>query len=285
MNINLQKFTLSTLTFSLVTTLFVGGFSESASARRGGGSSWGTSANLPSLTFNIFLEEEDGTPIEDKFAENKNVGVFENAIEIINDLDAEFPQPLTQIRKEDDLENGATLKGFIDTLGTETFTFDNGTPASLSAELNGSKITYQIFIGDDYKNPDKFLKFAPVDVSSRSKKDIMALVNDLKSILNDGKKGKYDVTGENNFKPEEVGVLGKAIGLSLRFQQEENNDPNVGDFIEIKKIDPTTKVPGVTPRLCVLPLGGQQGGVLQSQQLIFSDRFGDCSVIFPLNND
>lgn len=249
MRINLQRFTLSTLTFSLATTLAVGGFSESANAQRTPGGSYGSSQNLPALNFNFFLKNEDGTDITDAENDN-NLGVFKNAIEIINIPGSDT---LTRVRPSE-LENDAVLKGVENNfLNMEEFTFDNGTVASLSAEFNDDEdeITYQIFLGD-YNNPDQFLKFAPINISSRLD-DKVNLVNNLEFIFDDGKEGTYNVTGQNNFKPEEVGVLGKAIGQSLIFQEEENPKEEPTDFLKITKFDSppstSTSIPEPTTTL------------------------------------
>ncbi|MEM7556908.1 MAG: hypothetical protein AAF378_23005 [Cyanobacteria bacterium P01_A01_bin.84] len=280
MRINLQRFTLSTLTFSLATTLAVGSFSESASARNPG-SGYGSSQNLPALNFEVFLENEDGTAITDT-ENDTNLGVFKNAIEIINIPDSDI---LTNV-PEGALEknSGATIEGFPDPFGTQTFKFDNDrTPANLSAELTESDdkklITYRIFLDndDDYKQPDQFLKFAPVDVSSRSESDIKNLVNSLGFILDDSKEGRYDVTGLNNFKPEEVGVLGKAIGLSLRYSEEDNaddpNDPDEfkddTDFLKITKFappSPSTSIPEPTTTLASIFALGFAGKFLRKSK-------------------
>ncbi|MCJ8280853.1 MAG: hypothetical protein MJK14_13445 [Rivularia sp. ALOHA_DT_140] len=279
MRINLQKFGLSTLTFSLATTLAVAGFSESANAQtRGGGSGYGTSPNVPALNFDVFLEDEKGEFIEDEFKKNDNLGVFKNAIEIINIPGSDI---LTIVRKVDlEKNSGATLKGSFDSFGDPRFTFDNDrTPASFSAELTELDqkkfITYQIFRDnddqlddDDYKNPDQFLKFAPVDVSSRSENDINNLVNNLGFILDDGKEGTYDVISQNNLvgKPQ-VGVLGKAIDLSLDFQGEEDPD-NFKDFLQIKKFapQPSTSIPEPTTTLASIFVLGFAGKFLRKSK-------------------
>ncbi|MDY6896486.1 MAG: hypothetical protein SWZ49_00180 [Cyanobacteriota bacterium] len=275
MRINLQRFAFSTLTFSLATTLAVGGFSESANARNPSGG-LGTSPNVPALNFEIFLENEDGTAITDAKDDDDNLGVFKNAIEIINDSELGELGIFTQV----------TPSGVDEGLGAEVAGFNNfkngiRTSASLSAELNGNEITYQIFLGDNYESPSQFLKFAPVPVSSDN--DIIALVNDLQFILDDGKEGKYDVISPNNLvdKPE-VGVLGRAIDLSLNFQEEGefkfefeealkngkneeeareiatkkvkdllNNFPEKDDFLKITKFapQPSTSIPEPTTTL------------------------------------
>ena len=259
MKVSLQKFTLSTLTLSLATALAVTGFSESANAQRKGGR-YGTSANIPSLNFDVFLEKEDGTPITDD-EDDVNLGVFKNAIEIINDGD----QILTNVFTNGlELNSGAAVAGFDN--------FEDGKfLANFSAELNNdNKIIYQIFFGDDYKKPKQFLKFAPVDVpfnvSSRPDDIENPLVNDLEFILNDSKEGTFDVTGSNNLVDEpKVGVLGKAIDLSIEFQGEDPDNLVDNDFLKIQKFDspPSTSIPEPTTTLATLFALGCAGKFLR----------------------
>ena len=280
MRINLQKFAFSTLTFSLATTLAVAAFSESANAQRNPSGSYGTSVNLPALNFDVFLVDDNGKTITDA-EDDGNLGVFKNAIEIIDD-DNDL---LTNVFTVEPAEvNGNIFDGLL-----------NGRAlANFSAELTESDekkfITYQIFRDnddqlddDDYKNPDQFLKFAPVDVSSRSESDIKNLVNNLGFILDDGKEGKYDVILPNDLEPSQIGVLGRAIDLSLNFQaedlfknEEDKEDPELikkakgrDDFLQIKKFappKPSTSIPEPTTTLASIFALGFAGKFLRKSK-------------------
>lgn len=261
MRINLQRFTLSTLTFSLATTLAVTGFSESASARNPGGN-WGTSPNAPVLNFDVFLVNEDGSDIEEKdeFKPNTNLGVFENAIEIINTPDSD-PQILTQLF-DGDSENAGLVNGAVISENADIFdgSLNGRAVANLSAELIGNEITYQIYQGD-YDRPTQFLKFAPVDISSRQD-DKDNLVNNLEFILNDGQEGEYDVTALD---AQPVGILGRAIDKSIKFLAEEPNS-GVNGTLTIKKFappSPSTSIPEPTTTLASIFALGFAGKFLR----------------------
>lgn len=205
MRINLQKFTLSTLTFSLATTLAVGGFSESASARRG--AQYDDSSNLPVLEFNAFYEKEGSTDqIPDKFPDDTSIGVFENAITILN--------------RDFELDDKNNVENILGETEVEGFFIGNNpiepTKANLSASLDEAtdEITYQIYLGDakNYENPKDFLKFTPVKVSPDSQD---AFVNNIKSILDDSIPNTYGIFEGQEGDFSKSGVLGVAVNSSL----------------------------------------------------------------------
>ncbi|MEL7245766.1 MAG: hypothetical protein AAGM40_26045 [Cyanobacteria bacterium J06573_2] len=226
MRINLQKFGLSTLTFSLATTLAVAGFSESANAQlRSGGASYEKSNNQPRLDFNAFFKNIDGSLIEDKDNDlNNNVGIFENAIEVTatNSL-----PPDSNLIKEGTKIFGETFNK-IGLEGNDSLVFN------LSAKRLGENlIEYQIYKNDNddifkIENPDLGIKFAPVEVSSFNSD--LDLVNSIKDIIESSNSGNYEIDIENDDNIEDsdfvdgdftnqeaAGVLGLAINKSLKF--------------------------------------------------------------------
>ena len=243
MRINLQRFALSTLTFSLATTLAVAGFSESASARRG--KEFDDSNNVPVLEFNAFYEKEGSTDqIPDTVPDDDNIGVLENAITI---LKADF----VDFEPEDGTKT--EIKDFFD-----DDLFEGEEKANLSASLNDNEITYQIYLGDatKYKNPENFLRFTPVAVSPDSQD---AFVNNIKSILDESIPGDYKDEDEDDFSG--LGVLGLAIKSSLS-----------PDFTDLKVTQlgappsPSTSIPEPTTTLASIFALGFAGKFLRKSK-------------------
>ncbi|KST65678.1 hypothetical protein BC008_22115 [Mastigocoleus testarum BC008] len=230
--------------FSLITTSAIGNFTESANAARKG-KTYNKSKNLPALQFEAIFERDDNTKIKDNFLNNDNIGIFENAITV---FESNF-----DIKNEPGrLINGSQVGGELDTLGLSS----SGFKANLSAVLNNDEITYQIYFGDanNYQNPESFLRFTPIKVSSDLRYDF---VNDIKSILNDSIPGIYEINEvDKTFTKSGSGILGLAINSSIKFlSADESDDLNGGtgfgngaDDLEIKQIgsQTSTEVPEPT---------------------------------------
>ena len=225
MKINLQKFTLSTLTFSLATTLAVGGFSESASAR-GGGASYDKSNVQPALTFDAFFEMDNRDPIlEDESSKDDDyIGIFLNAIKVdtiqINKNDTLKPLELGSLQPGAEIFVGGEV---AETIGL----LDNNLPSqndeefifNLSAKQESGLIQYQIYQGD-IDSPEIGIRFAPIAPPSDSSLDF---VNNIKNII-ESSNGEYGVEENNgDFNQNGAGVLGLAINKSIRFIDEDTN--------------------------------------------------------------
>ena len=241
MKINLQKFTLSTLTFSLATTLAVGGFSESANAR-GGGASYDKSNVQPALTFEAFFEMDNGDPIleDESSKDDDDIGIFLNAIKVdtiqINKNDTLKPLELGSLQPGAEIFVGGEV---AETIGL----LDNNLPSqndeefifNLSAKQESGLIQYQIYQGD-IDSPEIGIRFAPIAPPSDSSLDF---VNNIKNIIESSNNGEYGVEQNNGgFNKDGAGVLGLAINKSIRFIDEETkkNDGGFGDFPDILNI-------------------------------------------------
>ncbi|WP_414621476.1 hypothetical protein [Calothrix sp. CCY 0018] len=247
MRINLQKFTLSTLTFSLATTLAVGGFSESASAR-GGGASYDKSNVQPALRFDAFFEMDNGDPIleDESSKDDDDIGIFLNAIKVdtiqINKNDTVKPLEL-------ELELESLLLGaeiFVGGERAEKIGILDNNPSqndenflfNLSAKQENGSIQYQIYQGD-IDTPTTGIRFAPIPIEVPSSDSDLDFVNNIKDIIESSNNGEYGVEDNNgNFNKNGAGVLGLAINKSIRFIDEETkkNDGGFGDFPDILNI-------------------------------------------------
>ena len=230
MRINLQRFAFSTLTFSLATTLAVGGFSESANAQRNPSGSFDKSNAQPALVFDIFLEDDDGNLIGDKDADH-NIGIFLDAIEIkevsIEDND-----------NDSELRNDAKLFGGFGGIGKVSDDDDN--VFNLSAKrLGDNSIEYQIYRNnDDIDNPITGIKFA--SIKPLSDESGLDFVNNLQNIIESSDTGFFVENSKGDFiefnNTGNPGVLGLAINKSIEFD-DIDDDPETGlefeDFLEI----------------------------------------------------
>ena len=270
MRINLQRFTLSTLTFSLATTLAVTGFSESANAQlRSGGANYNKSNVLPALVFDAFFETDDGNDILDTNSSD-DIGVFLNAIEV------------DQIQIDTTNDNGLGLNPFqqeqgakifdnfeeVDTIDFSGFNDDEKFNLSASANRENGSIQYQIYQGD-INNPQTGIRFAPIDVSSIDSS--LDFVNNINNIIGSSNNGEYGV-GKNNgdFNQDGAGVLGLAINKSIRFINEETRNGNFAgaDILSIKLTpsQPSTSIPEPTTTLASIFALGFAGKFLRKSK-------------------
>ncbi|MGB6296615.1 MAG: hypothetical protein WBF90_10555 [Rivularia sp. (in: cyanobacteria)] len=253
MRINLQKFTLSTLIFSLATTLAVGGFSESANAQqRSGGGRYNKSNVAPALIFEAFFEKDNGDPIleDESSKDDDEIGIFRDAIQLEQiilrpDVTLEGEE-LPELRDKVELF-GDGGDGFDNSFNEETGIFN------LSAKRQGDSIQYQIYQGD-INSPKTGIRFAPINVSSFD--NSLDLVNNIKDIIESSNNGKYGVEKNNgDFNQDGAGVLGLAINKSIRFIDEdtkdkefEGNDPDILN-IKLTPSQSTTSIPEPTTAL------------------------------------
>lgn len=254
---NLHKFALSTLTFSLVTALSVAGFSESANAQRKG-KKYGRNNNAPLLIFDAIFETDDGKRIEDEFPKLDNIGVFKDAITLQCCTDPLFPSSL----------NNSAEAGGIFTSREITNLFElpnqNSTPINLSASLDKqtNQVTYQIFVGDvnNYQNPTDFLRFAPINVPDGD------FVNNLENIIDSSIPGTYIEGGsDDRFTKPGAGVLGLAIEETINFLPSEDD---FDDEFLITQIGSrtTTTIPEPTTTLASLFVLGVSGISLRKRK-------------------
>jgi hypothetical protein len=271
---NLQKFTLSTLTFSLVTALSVVGFNESASARARGGR-YDKSNNVPTLIFDAFFEKDGSTEqIPDQFSKLDNIGVFQNSIivdqTIFND---DVPDELSSLKGE------AEVKGKFNNFTNLDNLNDNG-EANLLAffDETNKTITYQIYTDYVYQEndftsmdfldkPDNYIRFTPIAESNKN------FVNDIKSIVDNSIPGTYGIGEASNsdFTESGSGILGLAINESIRFfNTEDANDfiGNPADDLKITQIGSrtTTTIPEPTTTLASLFVLGVSGISLRKRK-------------------
>lgn len=253
MKVNFKKLTFSTLTFSLATTLAVGGFSESASAAKKG-ARYSRNNNAPIFRFEAIYETDDGKRIEDEFPKEENIGVFKDAITLICCSAPFFSSDLNN--------SGAKAGGIFLSNNGENLLIDrlyylddkNNKPINLSASLDKqtNKVTYTIFAGDvsNYKKPKDFLSFAPINVPDGD------FINNLENIINSSIPGTY---GENN-NNSGAGVLGLAI--------EETYAKVVSSPIKITQIGSrkSTTIPEPTTTLASLFVLGVSGISLRKRK-------------------